>query len=606
MNFKKKIITFIASCFIVSFIYGQGGSANKCINARPLCGDGRFSYPNTSGGPFFAESDPDYGCVGYPFNPSWFYFKVAKDGNIGLTVQQSSAYAGIPNLDADFVAYGPFADASSPCTSDLTASNIVDCGSSPSVVEYINIPNAKEGDYYLLMITNFTTKPGFIRVIQTDGAGFTDCSILSDNIACEGDFITMDATTPNATSYIWYEEVAWGTGNFVVIAGEHNKTFNAVASNHYKAEAYDVFGNLLNTYNFEALFFQTPSVPSSIKDYPLCDASGDGSMEALFDLSTMDSEVLGGLDPAVFSVSYYDDHDKANLGEEALPELYKSSEKTIYARIDNIATSSISCFDTGSFKIVVEPLPEISLQDQYILCVDTNGTEEILAPPIIDTGFDAVNYSFIWSLDGVVLLDETDSILIPNEEGSYSVEVTNLLTGCSNSTSTTVNLSSPPDISASVTSYAFTQSNTIEATAIGKGFEDYEFSIDSGVWQANGAFNNVSYGEHIIKARDINGCGVSETKVFVIDYPFYFTPNGDNNHDTWNIVGVEHLLNAKVYIFDRYGKLMKQLSPGTSQGWDGRFNGTLMPSDDYWFVIEYEEPLDKSIKQYRSHFALRR
>jgi gliding motility-associated-like protein len=38
------------------------------------------------------------------------------------------------------------------------------------------------------------------------------------------------------------------------------------------------------------------------------------------------------------------------------------------------------------------------------------------------------------------------------------------------------------------------------------------------------------------------------------------------------------------FYFDRYGKLLKVLLqlPG-----DGRFHGADLPSDDYWFIVNY-------------------
>jgi gliding motility-associated-like protein len=42
------------------------------------------------------------------------------------------------------------------------------------------------------------------------------------------------------------------------------------------------------------------------------------------------------------------------------------------------------------------------------------------------------------------------------------------------------------------------------------------------------------------------------------------------------------------YVFDRYGKLLKQLYPN-GPGWDGTYNGQPMPADDYWFYISYLE-----------------
>ncbi|NRD23372.1 T9SS type B sorting domain-containing protein, partial [Winogradskyella litoriviva] len=59
------------------------------------------------------------------------------------------------------------------------------------------------------------------------------------------------------------------------------------------------------------------------------------------------------------------------------------------------------------------------------------------------------------------------------------------------------------------------------------------------------------------------------------------------------------------YIFDRYGKLLKQLSPDGS-GWDGTFNGNLMPTSDYWFTVEYDEPTTDIRKEFKAHFTLKR
>jgi gliding motility-associated-like protein len=93
-------------------------------------------------------------------------------------------------------------------------------------------------------------------------------------------------------------------------------------------------------------------------------------------------------------------------------------------------------------------------------------------------------------------------------------------------------------------------------------------------------------------------------EVNVIGYPKYFTPNGDGIHDTWNIIGLNQQ-GAKIHIYDRFGKLLKQITPNLiNQGWDGTYFGSLMPSSDYWFTIEYKE--NNIQKLFKAHFTLKR
>lgn len=86
--------------------------------------------------------------------------------------------------------------------------------------------------------------------------------------------------------------------------------------------------------------------------------------------------------------------------------------------------------------------------------------------------------------------------------------------------------------------------------------------------------------EYTIYVRDKNGCGIAMESVYLLYYPKFFTPNNDSYNDTGQIKNVNHEPNSKIYIFDRFGKLLKQSGP-TSLGWDGTFNGKRMPADDY-------------------------
>jgi len=269
---------------------------------------------------------------------------------------------------------------------------------------------------------------------------------------------------------------------------------------------------------------------------------------------------------------------------------------------DNQQDSSV-CFAVAGLTLQVNPLPLFDLDDTYTLCLGTNGTE-VLDPLVIDTGLSGADYGFEWSYEGAVLAGETGPALMPTEGGTYQVVVTDLVTGCVNDLDvgiTQVGESGPPSLTVDVLTQAFADSHVIEAMATGQGV--YEYSLDGGPWQDGGLFSNVSPGEHEVTARDRNGCGLVTQTVYVFDYPLYFTPNGDGRNDTWQIDNIGN--SAKIYIFDRYGKLLKQISP-SGDGWDGTYNGSAMPTSDYWFTVEYDEPGTDQRKQYRAHFTLKR
>ena len=84
--------------------------------------------------------------------------------------------------------------------------------------------------------------------------------------------------------------------------------------------------------------------------------------------------------------------------------------------------------------------------------------------------------------------------------------------------------------------------------------------------------------------------------------PNTFTPNNDGYHDTWQILGVSSQFQplTKIKIFNRYGKLLKELSP-ISSGWDGTFNGKVLPNDDYWFSAKLQDG-----REFVNHFTLKR
>ncbi len=373
----------------------------------------------------------------------------------------------------------------------------------------------------------------------------------------------------------------------------------------------------LACYSTTTLELEVISLPEVIAHtYALCDDNieldNDPSNDSTtFNLPSQNPILLNGQDPTVHTVSYYSNQADANSGTNPLPAAYTNTinPQTIYVRIENRDTL---CFITGELILQVNPLPVIEIEDEYVLCLDSEGNV-ILPTPIIDTGLNTAEYAFEWYLNGELINGETNGTISIMESGDYSVTATHIATGCSASENTIVVESATPVISAEQVSITFVEDNTIFATATNPSLSNalFEFKIDDGPWVSNipndntYTFENVPAGSHTITARDIEGCGEASITIIVLDFIPYFTPNGDGFHDTWNIIGLENQPDAKLYVFDRYGKLLKQLSP-SGNGWDGTFNNNLMPTSDYWFTLQYKDPNTDEPNTFKAHFTLKR
>ncbi|WP_373942806.1 T9SS type B sorting domain-containing protein [Polaribacter sejongensis] len=128
-------------------------------------------------------------------------------------------------------------------------------------------------------------------------------------------------------------------------------------------------------------------------------------------------------------------------------------------------------------------------------------------------------------------------------------------------------------------------------------------------FQDSNIFEDIEGGIYKIIVENRNGCGSSELVVSVIQFPKFFTPGGDAKNNTWAVKGVNTTLyqsNSTINIFNRYGTLVAQTTIN-SDGWDGTYNGKLLPSNDYWFSVQLI-PIDTQKKPIlkKGHFSLLR
>lgn len=262
------------------------------------------------------------------------------------------------------------------------------------------------------------------------------------------------------------------------------------------------------------------------------------------------------------------------------------------------------CSDEKTFQFRVFPLLDLNIQGG-IICVNalTGVTEQNV---LLNSGLSPVSFSVEWYLNSVLM--GTGSTYLATQDGSYEVIVTKLgpenPPNCNYKPTTVIVEKSSPAIATIRVSEPFDNNPAITVN-VDSGFGSYIFQLDGGAFQTSNQFFNVSSGFHTVTVRDVKGfCGDFILTASVIKYPNFFTPNFDGYNETWNITDLitDHP-ESVISIFDRYGKLLKQISP-TGNGWDGTYNNKDLPSTDYWFTVNYIHEGEEKI--FRSHFALKR
>ncbi len=578
--------------------------ATDCSVAIPICNN----TPVNGGTSGFGNDDfsgaSSSGCLeqttsgAIESNAAWYRFRTGASGQLGFNIGFDTSE------DWDFALYR-----ASDCNAlgEPIRCNFFDnrdneafmgvgeypTGATDSVL-YEDWLEVVPGEDYYLLINNFSnTNSGFSiqfsgNIFVTDPFTALDCSIISNLLgppiaACEGENIVLDATTTDALSYDWFLDI--GTG-FLPISGANNPTLNVTTDGVYRIAVFTTSSTTIIS-DVQVAFSPVPTT-FAITDEAACSDADE------YDLSQKDIEALGTQDPNEVLISYHTTAADAISGANSLPKQYVigSGTETIYVRA--VSVPNPNCFDASQqFQLTALETPILDFPQEVFLC---DGAATItLGDPVTNPA-----YSYSWDSG------ENTATIDVAQAGVYTLTVTNSLGAleCTSIRAITVVISNPPEI-AEINVSDLQENNTISVTTVAVGA--YEYQLDDGAFQTSPIFTNVTPGTHQLTINDLNGCGAITENITVVGFPPFFTPNGDGANDEWHIEGVSNLNNATVSIFDRYGKLLKQLSD-TSTGWDGTFNGKPLPSTDYWFRLNYAGRDGQAVeaKYLRNHFALRR
>jgi gliding motility-associated-like protein len=297
--------------------------------------------------------------------------------------------------------------------------------------------------------------------------------------------------------------------------------------------------------------------------------------------------------------NYYSGPNGTGTPYSAGQQITASQKIYVYAA----APSNSACASQEDFDITIYPLKDLALKNE-IICVDFQ-TGTLLHSAQLTSGLNPDIYTFEWFLNDTKI--SSGPIYTATQEGTYTIVSTkktpNIGNDCGYNPATIIVEKSSPAIATVTVSDSFEDAIDIIVN-LTNGFGSYEYQLDGGNFQTNNVFSNVDSGEHVITVKDIKGnCDDQILIANVLKYPKFFTPNADGYNDTWNIPDLASQPDSYINIFDRYGKLLKRISP-SGAGWDGNYNGEPLPSTDYWFQVFYT--LDGVNQVFKAHFSMKR
>ncbi|MBC7641354.1 MAG: T9SS type B sorting domain-containing protein, partial [Flavobacterium sp.] len=376
-----------------------------------------------------------------------------------------------------------------------------------------------------------------------------------------------------------------------------------------------------------------PTITLPANPLTTCDKDVTNNGLFLYPLDVLEANILGASQSnTAFTVTFYNDENDARLSQNAISDKvnYFGYTHKLWIRVENNITH---CFELDKSPQIVELIPEpiittvnninntcfdyiTDYPDRSLILTADNIIPAQGATPNTYQWFEGYSPTTLIAINGAINKTyEVNQAAMPKGATRYYAveEKSASLLACPVTSPVFEVIQSGKAVNETGTigyfvTNAFEDNQIVTITTTGYG--TYQYQLDNGVFQDSPVFEHVSLiGPHIITVLDTEG-GVNFScddyqilNVQTIDYPHYFTPNGDGINDKWNIYGLSQANDVKIYIFDRDGKLLKQVSP-KGEGWDGNFDGNPYPASDYWFTIDYTE--QGTSKQYKSHFSLKR
>ncbi|MBP5456032.1 MAG: T9SS type B sorting domain-containing protein [Paludibacteraceae bacterium] len=650
----------------------QGKSKTEVLDKLCADPDKYFVSPDDNGNPYINVCEKKY----YRYIDS--IARKCFEEKTGLTVQNAYFYeteyfeceeyatslvpAEIENdLNRSYI-YSPYDEEVSDCFVTMEAGEItmVDCSYSGDYIETCTIRNAKHGDWYVLLITNYSMMPGNIFFNKTGGTATTNCKIIVDASStgpyCEGDDIQFIINNmPENATFQWRgpngftsneaepsipKATLQNAGSYFVKMHSGDETSDEVEVVVTVGKKYTTDTTIIIDPQHPFLFGEKEITQAGVYQHTFLSSEGCDSTVTLTATST---EI-----PRASSTGPYCEGDVIQFIVEN-----KSANATFQWRGPNgfasteaePTISKATSKEKGSYFVTMQKDGKTSKEVEVIVSInrkDETDTTVVLqqgetflfgGEELSEPGTYTHTFQNEEGCDSIVTLTLTDTKVTISNSGPYCEGETILLTIEEIAENTEIKWIGPDDFQSNEEAPQIENANRSKAGVyslyikrgdkeipVANTHVEVKESIEEQIVEELVMGDTLRFGDLVIdKAGKYSqtfqteeGCDsivtlIVKTKLdekTTIHPEEFFTPNGDGENDTWQIQNIELYPDATVYIYDRHGKLIRKFQPyEIGNEWDGTdLNERKMPSGDYWFVID----INSIDKMYVGHVTLLR
>lgn len=452
-------------------------------------------------------------------------------------------------------------------------------------ITWLNIANTTDAygysgltttTYYRVIVSGCTTDTSSVAEVQVDQNSNAGTLIGTTTLCQGGDLLNLSASGTVASQYLWETSVnsgaSWNTtatSSTLDLTNVLQETWVRLIANN-GACPNDTSNNLI------VLVDLPPSFQSVASEDSLCL------------ISNSDSIVYSGITGTIQGWIYSEDGGItwSNIGATDTVLYVSPLVETIYGLV---VSSGVCPQDTFVNHIVIST-PSISgyLPSDTLFCADISSVQINLD----QNSGTAFNWFYSNNSSGpYTTLSEVDSTLNLTNPllGYYYAVVTNGV--CPSINSDTMNLSFFP------ANYGINGDTLVspdeEIALSAFGGISYLWNSDPSIADPTLAEQSVHIEDTItywVQITDANSC-VYQASIFIdviqdgLEIATLITANGDGFNDFWVIRKPEDYGPVKVIVLNSFGQIVYQ-NDNYENDWNGSFNGQLLPSGGYFYVVE--------------------